>query len=194
MSDASHSHEEEAHEGPVKTPKQLIVTIFFSIAIPIFVCVMLAIYVTTDPRPAAGSDGLGAEATAVRISRVGLVEVKDASSPAALKTGEQVYTAQCSGCHGAGMLGAPKLGDAQTWAPRIAQGYEVLLTSALKGKNSMGAQGGGDYGDVEIGRAVVYMANQGGAKFAEPAVPGTAADAAPAATSAEVSVPAEAAK
>jgi len=194
MSDASHSHEEEAHEGPVKTPKQLVVTIFFSIAIPIFVCVMLAIYVTTDPRPAAGSDGLGAEATAVRISRVGLVEVKDASSPAALKTGEQVYTAQCSGCHGAGMLGAPKLGDAQTWAPRIAQGYEVLLTSALKGKNSMGAQGGGDYGDVEIGRAVVYMANQGGAKFAEPAVPGTAADAAPAAASAEVSVPAEAAK
>ena len=194
MSDASHSHEEEAHEGPVKTPKQLVVTIFFSIAVPIFVCVMLAIYVTTDPRPAAGSDGLGAEATAVRISRVGLVEVKDASSPAALKTGEQVYTAQCSGCHGAGMLGAPKLGDAQTWAPRIAQGYEVLLTSALKGKNSMGAQGGGDYGDVEIGRAVVYMANQGGAKFAEPAVPGTAADAAPAAASAEVSVPAEAAK
>jgi cytochrome c5 len=194
MSDASHSHEEEAHEGPVKTPKQLVVTIFFSIAIPIFVCVMLAIYVTTDPRPAAGSDGLGAEATAVRISRVGLVEVKDASSPAALKTGEQVYTAQCSGCHGAGMLGAPKLGDAQTWAPRIAQGYEVLLTSALKGKNSMSAQGGGDYGDVEIGRAVVYMANQGGAKFAEPAVPGTAADAAPAAASAEVSVPAEAAK
>ena len=194
MSDASHSHEEEAHEGPVKTPKQLVVTIFFSIAIPIFVCVMLAIYVTTDPRPAAGSDGLGAEATALRISRVGLVEVKDASSPAALKTGEQVYTAQCSGCHGAGMLGAPKLGDAQTWAPRIAQGYEVLLTSALKGKNSMSAQGGGDYGDVEIGRAVVYMANQGGAKFAEPAVPGTAADAAPAAASAEVSVPAEAAK
>ena len=50
MSDASHSHEEEAHEGPVKTPKQLIVTIIFSFAIPIFVCVMLATYVTTDPR------------------------------------------------------------------------------------------------------------------------------------------------
>ena len=197
MSDASHSHEEEAHEGPVKTPKQLVVTIFFSVAIPIFVCVMLATYVTADPRPAAGSDGLGAEATALRISRVGLVEVKDASSPAALKTGEQVYTAQCSGCHAAGMLGAPKLGDAQTWAPRITQGYEVLLTSALKGKNSMSAQGGGDYSDVEIGRAVVYMANQSGAKFAEPAAPGAAApaaDAAPAAASAEASAPADAAK
>jgi hypothetical protein len=35
----------------------------------------------------------------------------------------------------------------------------------------MGAQGGGDFSDLEIGRAVVYMANQGGAKFAEPAAP-----------------------
>jgi cytochrome c5 len=197
MSDASHSHEEEAHEGPIKTPSQLIKAVIFSFVVPVFAIVLLAIYVTTDKRPAAGSDGLGAEATALRISRVGHVEVKDASNPAALKTGEQVYTAQCSGCHAAGMLGAPKLGDAETWGPRIAQGYEVLLNSALKGKNSMSAQGGGDYSDVEIGRAVVYMANQSGAKFAEPAVPGAAApvaDAAPAAASAEASAPADAAK
>jgi cytochrome c5 len=197
MSDASHSHEEEAHEGPIKTPKQLITTIVFSVLVPVFAIVLLATYVTSDKRPAAGSDGLGPEATALRISRVGKVEVKDASNPAALKTGEQVYTAQCSGCHAAGMLGAPKFGDAQAWGPRIAQGYEVLLTSALKGKNSMSAQGGGDYSDVEVGRAVVYMANQGGAKFAEPAAPGAAAptaDAAPAAASAEASAPADAAK
>ena len=171
MSDASHSHEEEAHEGPVKTPKQLIVTVIFSFAIPIFVCVMLATYVTSDPRPAAGSDWLGAEATARRISPVGKVVVKDASNPASLKTGEQVYAAQCSGCHAAGMLGAPKFGDAEAWGPRLAQGYEALLNSALTGKNSMSAQGGGDYGDVEIGRAVVYMANKGGAQFAEPQAP-----------------------
>jgi hypothetical protein len=61
----------------------------------------------------------------------------------------------------------------------------------------MSAQGGGDYSDVEVGRAVVYMANKGGAKFAEPAAPGAAApaaDAAPAAASAEASAPADAAK
>jgi hypothetical protein len=52
------------------------------------------------------------------------------------------------------------------------------LTSALKGKGAMGAQGGGDFSDVEIGRAVVYMANQSGAKFAEPKLPATAASAA----------------
>ena len=68
MSDASHSHEEEAHEGPVKTPKQLVVTIFFSFVIPIFVCVMLATYVTTDPRPAAGSRaGGGAQIRRTRL-------------------------------------------------------------------------------------------------------------------------------
>jgi hypothetical protein len=53
----------------------------------------------------------------------------------------------------------------------VKTGYEALLTSALKGKGAMGAQGGGDFSDLEIGRAVVYMANQGGAKFAEPAAP-----------------------
>ena len=39
----------------------------------------------------------------------------------------------------------------------------------------MGAQGGGEYDDIEIGRAVVYMANAGGAKFAEPKAPSPAA-------------------
>ncbi len=168
MSDASHSHEEEAHEGPVKTPKQLIAAVVFSFVIPVFTIVLLATYVTTDNKPAAGSDGLSAEATARRIAPVGKVEVKDASNPASLKTGEQVYAAQCSGCHAAGMLGAPKFGDAEAWGPRLAQGYEALLNSALKGKNSMSAQGGGDFSDLEVGRAVVYMANKGGAQFAEP--------------------------
>jgi hypothetical protein len=56
-------------------------------------------------------------------------------------------------------------------------GYEALLNSALKGKGAMAAQGGGEYSDFEIGRAVVYLANQGGGKFAEPAAPAAAASA-----------------
>jgi cytochrome c5 len=46
-----------------------------------------------------------------------------------------------------------------------------LLNSALKGKNAMGAQGGGDYSDLEIGRAVAYLTNSAGGKFKEPEVP-----------------------
>ena len=117
---------------------------------------------------------MDAEAVAKRIAPVGRVELKDASDVSALKTGEQVYQAACAACHNSGAAGAPKLADAGAWAARIKTGYDTLLNSALKGKGAMGAQGGGDYSDVEIGRAVVYMANQAGAKFAEPAVPAAA--------------------
>ena len=186
MSDASHSHDEENHEGPIKTPKQLLVTIFLSFVVPVIAIVMLASYVTDDKRPAAGSDNLTPESIARRIAPVGSVTVKDVANPASWKTGEQVFAAQCSACHSAGLAGAPKSGDAAAWAPRIAQGYDVLLTSALKGKNAMSAQGGGDFSDMEIGRAVVYLANKAGASFPEPAAPDApTAEAAPAAPAAE---------
>ena len=73
--------------------------------------------------------------------------------------GMKTYLAQCASCHGSGALGSPKFGDAGAWGPRIKTGYEALLTSALKGKGAMGAQGGGTFTDFEIGRAVVHMAN-----------------------------------
>ena len=102
-----------------------------------------------------------------------------------LKAGEEVFKAQCSACHLTGAAGAPKFQDAAAWAARNATGYDALLNSALKGKNAMGPQGGGDFSDVEIGRAVVYMANAGGAKFEEPKAPAApAADAAAAPASA----------
>jgi cytochrome c5 len=113
-----------------------------------------------------------------RIQPIGSIEVKDASDVAALKTGEQVFNAQCTACHTSGAAGAPKIGDEAAWAARIKTGYEALLGSALKGKGAMGAQGGGDFSDVEIGRAVVYIANKGGAKFDEPKAPAAAASAA----------------
>ncbi|MEO8280343.1 MAG: c-type cytochrome, partial [Ideonella sp.] len=92
-----------------------------------------------------------------------------------MKTGEQVVAAQCSACHTAGVAGAPKIGDAAAWAARIQTGYEALLTSALKGKNAMPPQGGGDHSDFEIGRAVVYMANKSGGNLPEPKAPAGAA-------------------
>jgi cytochrome c5 len=196
MSDApSHDEHDGPHEGPIKTPKQLIVAVVLSFVVPIIGIVMLVSYVSENHRPAAGSDGLGQEAVARRIQPVGQVVVKDLSDAGALKTGEQVFGAVCTACHTAGVAGAPKIGDAEAWAPRIKTGYEALLNSALKGKNAMGAQGGGDYSDVEIGRAVVYMANKGGAKFDEPKVgAATAAAPAEAAAPAAAAAPAEAAK
>ena len=169
------------HEGPIKTPKQLIATVLASFIVPVVVIVMLVSYVDYGTKPAAGSEGLGAEAVAQRILPVGSIEIKDRSGPVVLKTGEQVYTERCSACHATGAAGAPKFGDEAAWGPRIKTGYEALLNSALKGKNAMSAQGGGDYADVEVGRAVVFMANKGGAKFDEPKAPEPAASAASAA-------------
>ena len=177
MSSDSHDHD-GPHEGPIKTPKQLVLAVVFAFVVPIFLIVLLVKYVATDNRGGAGSDGLGAEAVARRIQPVGSIQVKDASGSGALKTGEQVFTAQCSACHATGAAGAPKLGDSAAWGPRVGAGYAALLNSALKGKNAMGPQGGGDFSDLEIGRAVVYMANKGGASFAEPKAPAAAASAA----------------
>jgi cytochrome c5 len=175
MSDSHEAH--DAHEGPIKTPKQLIWAVIASFVIPIVVIILLTNYVAMGDKTGAGSKAMDAEAIAKRIAPVGRVEVKDASDVSALKTGEQVYQAACAACHNSGAAGAPKLADTGAWAARIKTGYDTLLNSALKGKGAMGAQGGGDYSDVEIGRAVVYMANQAGAKFAEPAVPAAAGSA-----------------
>jgi cytochrome c5 len=166
------------HEGPIRTPKQLMWAVIASFLVPIVIIILLVNFVNQGPKAGAGSDGMSAEAVAQRIQRVGSVEIRDASGPAVLRTGEEVYKAQCTACHAAGAAGAPKTGDAGAWAPRIKTGYEALLNSALKGKGAMGAQGGGDFSDVEIGRAVVFMANGAGAKFEEPKAPAAAASAA----------------
>ncbi|MBL0086918.1 MAG: cytochrome c5 family protein [Ideonella sp.] len=187
MSDAQHSDHaahEENHEGPIKTPKQLIAAVLASFVVPIIVIIMLINYVGLGSKPAAGSDGLSAEAVARRIQPIGSIEIKDVSDTASLKTGEQVFTAQCSACHATGAAGAPKVGDEAAWGPRVKTGYEALLTSAMKGKGAMTPQGGGDFNAVEIARAVVYMANKGGAKFDEPKLPAAAASGAAGAASA----------
>ncbi len=176
MSANEHDHD-DAHTGPIKTPKQLVWAVLFAFVVPVVLIILLANYVSTAAKPAAGTQALDEQAVASRIAPVGHVDVKDANDAGAMKTGEQVFQAQCSACHATGAAGAPKFGDAAAWGPRIKSGVEALLTSALKGKGNMGPQGGGDFSDFEIQRAVVYMANNGGAKFDEPKAPAPAASA-----------------
>ena len=168
---ATHGAAHDAHEGPIKTPRQLIWTVVFAFVVPVVIIILLVNYVAMGGKPAAGTAALEAEAVAKRIAPVARVEIKDASDTASMKTGEQVFQAVCTACHTSGAAGAPKVGDAAAWAPRIKTGYDALLNSALKGKGAMGAQGGGDYSDLEIGRAVVYMANSSGGSLKEPEPP-----------------------
>lgn len=173
-----------SHEGPIKTPRQLIWTVVASFLVPITIIVLLVNFVASGDNAGAGSEGMSEQAVALRIQPVGQVALKDASGAAQLRTGEQVYTAQCAACHATGAAGAPKLGDEGAWGPRVKSGFDALLNSALKGKGAMAAQGGGEFSDYEIGRAVVFMANKGGGKLEEPKAPAAAASAADGAASA----------
>lgn len=177
MSQAPQSQESGHHQGPISTPQQLIAAVLAAFIIPVVIIVLLVNYVSSKNSSAAGSEALSAQAVSQRIMPVGTVEIKVASANTGPRSGEEVYKAQCTNCHAAGMLNAPKFGDAGAWGPRIAKGEALLLEHALKGFNAMPAQGGGDFSDLEVHRGLAYMANAGGAKFTEPAAPAAAASA-----------------
>ncbi|GAB2488870.1 c-type cytochrome [Comamonas humi] len=174
MSDMQH---EEAHTGPIKTPKQLLWASIGAFVVPVFAIIGLVTYVTSANKPGAGASN-DEKSVAARIQKVGTVEVRDANRP--LRSGEDVFKAQCAACHSTGAAGAPKFQDAAAWAPRLKTGLDALVHSALAGKGAMAAQAGGDFDDTEIARGVVYMANAAGAKFAVPERPAAGAAAAPA--------------
>lgn len=180
MSEQPH---EEAHTGPIKNPKHLLLAVFFSFVVPVFVIIGLVKFVTSAETSGAGV-GHAELSKAQRLQKVGSVELRDADRP--LRAGEEVYKAQCAACHASGVAGAPKFEDAAAWGPRIAQGLEALVHSALAGKGAMAAQGGGEFNDIEIARGVVYMANAAGGKLAEPQA---ATQAAPAAEAAPAAAP-----
>lgn len=155
-------------QAPATNSLQSLRTVLVTFVLPFVVVAGLVMSFLSGSNAAA--TGTGSEkALAQRIQKVGSVQIRDANRE--MKTGEQVYQAQCAACHGSGALGAPKFGDAGAWGARIKSGFDSLLTSALKGKGNMSAQGGGDLSEFEVARAVVYMANAGGAKFDEPKKP-----------------------
>ena len=78
------------------------------------------------------------------------------------RTGEEIVQARCSKCHETGEGGAPKIGDRAAWVPRVKQGLDVVIRSAIKGHGGMPARGGqADLTDAEMRSAVVYMMNKG---------------------------------
>ncbi|MEN4921557.1 c-type cytochrome [Achromobacter spanius] len=162
----------EEHSSPIKTPKQLIVTIVLAFVVPIAIIILLVNMVVTGTKTNAGSDALSGEAIARRIAPVAGFELVDANAPKVFKTGEQVFASVCTACHTAGVAGAPKMGDNAAWAPFIKAGYDAMLNVALHGKGGMPAKGGNPtLSDFEVARAVVYMANKSGGSLPEPAEP-----------------------
>jgi cytochrome c5 len=81
------------------------------------------------------------------------------------RSGEQVVRFQCVLCHGAGMAGAPRIGDRKAWEKRLSAGEEALLRSALQGRGAMPPNGGlSDLSPQELRGAIDYMIRSSGAK------------------------------
>jgi cytochrome c5 len=180
MSDSHSSPSHAAEEsGLIKTPTQLIVVIVLAFVVPIAAIFTIIHFVMGD-KPRA-NPVVSDKAVAERIKPVGstpdiekgpsllvpapapVVAAAPAGDAAAVPAanGKSVYDASCQACHGAGVAGAPKLGDKAAWAPRIGTGLAALQASVLKGKNAMPPKGGNlSLSDADVKAAVDYMVSQ----------------------------------
>lgn len=158
----------EHHEMTKTTPKEFVLALLGGLLAPglaIALIVTLAVGIQNRQVDAEAAD-VSDQAVRARIQPFGVSLAVDPNAPKIEMTGEQVYNEVCSSCHGSGALGSPKFKDAGAWGKRIAQGYDTLLTHALKGFNKMPARGGEpDLTDLEVARGIVHMANAAGAKF-----------------------------
>jgi cytochrome c5 len=165
--------ESDPHSSPIKSPKQLIIVVVLAFVVPIVVIVLLTQLVTGGWKGAHEDD----KQILSRIQAVGTVVIGEPSASKGNLAGDAVYGQVCKTCHDAGLAGAPKIGDKGAWGPRIAQTQSTVTQHAIagfQGKTGVMPPKGGnaDLTDTEVGRAVVYMANQVGANWKEPAAPG----------------------
>jgi cytochrome c5 len=137
--------------------------------------------VVESPQPEATAPAMpdaAPAATAVATPRPAPSDAAPAAKPAApvataptapaptapasdLTHGQQIYRQACAFCHDKGVAGAPKIGDAAAWSPRLAQGMETLYGVALRGKGAMPAKGGNpSLADADVKAAVDYLVAQ----------------------------------
>ena len=170
-------------ESFIKTPTQLIVVVVLAFVVPIAIIYMIIQMVmsgTKSDHPAMSDKAVAERIQPVGSSKIGnepsplLTAPAPAAAPAASgapgaqaaaandsNKGKAVYDASCAACHGAGVAGAPKSGDAAAWAPRIKVGADALYANALKGKNAMPPKGGNlALPDADVKAAVDYMVSQ----------------------------------
>jgi len=113
----------------------------------------------------SSSDAIVDSALLERIKPIGEVRIDSSivvasseNSEKVTRSGEEIYNANCQGCHSSGVMGAPKYASLEDWAPRIDLGLEKLTLSAIAGKGGMPAKGTCmDCSDNEIKLTVQYM-------------------------------------
>ncbi len=168
MSSNHNPHDDKAHDQAfVRTFGMVLAALFFIFGFCIFAASLIV--------PKAGESDAEKARVVERLKPIGQVVtdpavlVKMAATSAAThvpQTADQIVTGICSACHGAGVLGAPKIGDKGEWAKRSGAdgGLAGLTANAIKGKNQMPARGGNpDLSDDEIQSAVKLMLEKSGA-------------------------------
>lgn len=85
-------------------------------------------------------------------------ELPKPAKPAGPRTAQDVYNTYCTACHGTGVAGAPKLGDAVAWSERLAKGVDQVYAAAINGVGAMPARGTcSDCSDDEMKAVVDYI-------------------------------------
>ncbi len=136
------------------------------------------LFSTIDKNSIKGAEdtSMAAAAADINLTPVGSVTTVDKSIVKEARSGEAVYTAVCTACHAAGVLGAPKIDDKAAWEPRTAKGLDGLMKNAVNGINAMPARGGDpSITDEELNNAIVYMTGKAGIDLAGGAAPAAAA-------------------
>src|ERR687897_161006 len=143
----------DQHQSFIKTPQQLVVVVLLSFIVPIIGIILVVQLVLS--RPGADPQALTPEAVAARIQPVGRLEFGAPTAAPGARSADAVVQATCAACHQAGVSGAPKLGDATAWAPRIKTGLNSMVQAVIKGKGAMPPKAGdASLTDAEITRAV----------------------------------------
>ena len=120
---------------------------------------------TAPPAQPAASGAMVAAATPANVPAAAPAASTDASAGKGVVDGKSVFQGTCSVCHGAGIAGAPKVGDKAAWGPRIAEGTPTLYQHALNGftgkSGTMPPKGGNlSLDDAQVKAAVDYMVGQ----------------------------------
>jgi cytochrome c5 len=155
--------------------------IIFHLTLFLFGFIFVEHHLNTPERAAASrqslmTDGSGIAARLAAVGQIGTAQAQSTSTPtqvAATETaateatvdGQKVYQASCIACHGAGIAGAPMVGNAAAWASRIEAGADSLYSNAIngfQGSSGMmpGKGGNASLSDDEVKAAVDYMVTQ----------------------------------
>jgi cytochrome c5 len=154
----------DAHSASSVSLLQKAIVILGGVLAPLVILYLM----TKSPTVETGKPAVSIN-VAENIKPLAVVEVATEGGESVQRTGEEISNQACVACHGAGLMNSPAIGDTAAWAARIKQGYETLTKHAIEGIRTMPARGGNaDLTDIEVAKAVAYMANQSGADFTPP--------------------------